>query len=84
MAVSGGADSMALCVLASLWKRDGQSISGRSSNEFIDGILAIVVDHGLRTESKDEANLVRNRVNNMGMDKFSSVGRFCIGNLIKG
>lgn len=82
MAVSGGADSMALCVLASLWKRDGESISGSASNEFIDGILAIVVDHGLRVESKDEANLVCNRIKNMGMDKFSSIGRLCIGNII--
>lgn len=76
VAVSGGADSTALCILASLWKRDDKNIASRSSTEFVDGLLAIVVDHGLRPESKDEAKLVHDRVTNMGMDKFSSIGGF--------
>ncbi|MCH7931371.1 MAG: hypothetical protein IH906_04065 [Proteobacteria bacterium] len=44
VAVSGGPDSMALCVLADGWARDR---GGR--------IVALVVDHRLRPESGDEA-----------------------------
>ncbi|KAM7512831.1 hypothetical protein LguiB_011706 [Lonicera macranthoides] len=67
MGVSGGPDSMALCVLAADWKTNGLNAATKQSSEFIDGLLAIVVDHGLRIESKDEANLVRRRVLNMGI-----------------
>lgn len=75
--VSGGSDSMALCVLAAMWKRDGYcGIDVNQSNGFVDGLMAVVVDHGLRVESKDEANLVCSRVRNMGMVNFSSVRRF--------
>ncbi len=56
---------MALCVLTASWKTDGLNGAGESSG-FIDGILAIIVDHGLRGESKDEANIVSNRVSQMG------------------
>jgi tRNA(Ile)-lysidine synthase len=42
--VSGGADSMALTLLADAWARE------RSGT-----MLALIVDHGLRTESKAEA-----------------------------
>lgn len=44
--VSGGADSMALALLAHEWAR---SRGG--------GILALIVDHGLRPESADEADV---------------------------
>nr|WP_048857042.1 tRNA lysidine(34) synthetase TilS [Komagataeibacter xylinus] len=40
VAVSGGADSMALAILARQWRRD---------------VVALVVDHGLRAESRTEA-----------------------------
>lgn len=56
---------MALCVLMAGWKMDSLNATGKSST-FIDGLLAIVVDHGLRAESRDEANVVRNRVTQMG------------------
>jgi tRNA(Ile)-lysidine synthase len=45
--VSGGADSMALCILAARW--------GRSNNVLI---TALVVDHGLRESSSSEARVV--------------------------
>ena len=45
--VSGGADSMALCILAARW--------GRSNNVLV---TALVVDHGLRESSSSEAGLV--------------------------
>ncbi len=47
VAVSGGADSLALCLLARRWAaaRDGQ-------------VLALTCDHGLRHGSGDEASLV--------------------------
>uniref|UniRef100_A0A0E0CIS8 tRNA(Ile)-lysidine/2-thiocytidine synthase N-terminal domain-containing protein n=1 Tax=Oryza meridionalis TaxID=40149 RepID=A0A0E0CIS8_9ORYZ len=64
--VSGGPDSMALCVLAAAWKK---AVEGRKEEEgegdasgFVDGLLGVVVDHGLRPESADEAQLVRDRV----------------------
>lgn len=63
LGVSGGPDSMALCVLTAGWKTNG--ISNGESGDFVDGLLAIVVDHGLRSESKDEANIVCNRVSQM-------------------
>ncbi|XP_027068117.1 uncharacterized protein [Coffea arabica] len=68
LGVSGGPDSMALCVLAAMWKREGQcGIEVIDSSGFIDGLMAIVVDHGLRRESKEEANLVCSRVTKMGI-----------------
>ncbi|XP_050269451.1 uncharacterized protein LOC126713665 isoform X5 [Quercus robur] len=65
LGVSGGPDSMALCVLTAGWKTNG--ISNGESGDFVDGLLAIVVDHGLRSESKDEANIVYNWVSQMGI-----------------
>jgi tRNA(Ile)-lysidine synthase len=47
VAVSGGADSMALVLLADSWVR---MRGGR--------VIALTVDHGLRAESKDEAEQV--------------------------
>ncbi|XP_062218803.1 uncharacterized protein LOC133918768 isoform X2 [Phragmites australis] len=72
--VSGGPDSMALCVLAAAWKKAAEGGSGRKSGEevsiasrFVDGLLGVVVDHGLRPESAEEAQLVRDRVRGMGV-----------------
>ena len=48
------------------------------SNEgggFIDGLLAIIVDRGLRAESKEEANIVCCCVSEMGTSKF---GCLCV------
>ncbi|XP_022749822.1 uncharacterized protein LOC111299109 [Durio zibethinus] len=66
LGVSGGPDSMALCILAANWKTEGLCGNG-DSGKFIDGLLAIIVDHGLRPESKDEASLVGHRVSEMGI-----------------
>ncbi|XP_009102497.1 uncharacterized protein LOC103828623 isoform X1 [Brassica rapa] len=66
LGVSGGPDSMALCVLTAKWKTEG--LSGVSKTDgFIDGLVAVVVDHGLRQESRDEAELVCSRVSDMGI-----------------
>ena len=60
---------MALCVLAAAWKK----AVGRKAEEdesvapgFVHGLLGVVVDHGLRLESAQEAQLVRDRVHAMG------------------
>ncbi|CAO2045371.1 unnamed protein product [Urochloa humidicola] len=70
--VSGGPDSMALCVLATAWKkaagRKAADEEGFVSSAFVDGLLSVVVDHGLRPESADEARLVRDRVRGMGVE----------------
>ncbi|KAM5547754.1 hypothetical protein ABKV19_001963 [Rosa sericea] len=63
--VSGGPDSMALCALTAYWK--GQGYDGKCDEGFIDGVLAIIVDHGLREESTEEASIVSNRVAKMGI-----------------
>ncbi|XP_015688887.2 uncharacterized protein LOC102705885 [Oryza brachyantha] len=68
--VSGGPDSMALCVLAAAWKRAGEEREGGGAGNasgFVDGLLGVVVDHGLRPESADESRLVRDRVRGMGV-----------------
>ncbi|KAI3924072.1 hypothetical protein MKW92_015355 [Papaver armeniacum] len=64
--VSGGPDSVALCVLTSQWKKDAL-IGIDEKDGFVDGLLSIVVDHGLRKESKDEANVVHDRVSKLGV-----------------
>jgi tRNA(Ile)-lysidine synthase len=51
VAVSGGADSMALCLLADGWAR-ARGGTARAS----------IVDHGLRAESAAEADLTRRRL----------------------
>lgn len=66
IAVSGGPDSIALCVLTLDWKSGNSNAANKGRNKTIDGLLAIVVDHGLRTESAEEADLVRGRVLDMG------------------
>ncbi|XP_010234123.1 uncharacterized protein LOC100842962 isoform X3 [Brachypodium distachyon] len=72
--VSGGPDSMALCVLVAAWKKAVDGEPGRKSGEdgsvgpgFVDGLLGVVVDHGLRPESAEEAQVVRDRVHGMGV-----------------
>ncbi|KAJ3692223.1 hypothetical protein LUZ60_012573 [Juncus effusus] len=65
LGVSGGPDSMALCVLTAWWKLEG--LVKKNESGFIEGLLGIIVDHGLRTESSDEAKLVQNRVNKLGV-----------------
>lgn len=55
-AVSGGADSMALAVLADGWVRQ------RGGN-----LLALVVDHALRPESADEAAATVGRLGTLGI-----------------
>ncbi|KAE9612561.1 putative tRNA(Ile)-lysidine synthetase [Lupinus albus] len=67
LGVSGGPDSMALCVLTAGWKSAGVNDVSSKSGDFIDGLLAIIVDHGLRAESKEEANIVSHRVSQMGI-----------------
>ncbi|WP_408874100.1 tRNA lysidine(34) synthetase TilS [Gluconobacter roseus] len=52
LAVSGGADSMALAFLARRWRRN---------------VIAFVVDHALRPESADEARLTVGRLVEMGV-----------------
>jgi tRNA(Ile)-lysidine synthase len=55
-AVSGGADSMALAILARDWvRRRGGSV------------LALVVDHGLRALSADEARITVERLTRLGI-----------------
>ncbi|KAL8503795.1 hypothetical protein ACS0TY_022497 [Phlomoides rotata] len=66
IAVSGGPDSIALCVLTGGWKTENFDDAIKGSKP-VEGLLAIVVDHGLRTESAEEANLVRRRVLDMGI-----------------
>ncbi|HET6184154.1 MAG TPA: tRNA lysidine(34) synthetase TilS [Acetobacteraceae bacterium] len=56
LAVSGGADSMALALLARHWAAE----RGGSA-------LALVVDHGLRPESADEAALTLSRLTGAGI-----------------
>ncbi|CAK7337406.1 unnamed protein product [Dovyalis caffra] len=67
--VSGGPDSIALCVLTAGWKTDGANANavGKSDDGFIDGVLGIIVDHGLRAESNEEAQIVSSRVSEMGI-----------------
>jgi tRNA(Ile)-lysidine synthase len=56
VAVSGGADSTALALLANDWVRaEGGSLT------------ALIVDHGLRRESAEEALSVRNRLHALGI-----------------
>nr|WP_230975583.1 tRNA lysidine(34) synthetase TilS [Acetobacter garciniae] len=52
LAVSGGGDSLALAWLARQWRAN---------------LLALVVDHGLRADSAQEADLTHDRLSRMGM-----------------
>lgn len=55
-AVSGGADSMALALLALAWVRRRQGT-----------LRALVVDHGLRPEATEEARLTVSRLGRLGI-----------------
>jgi tRNA(Ile)-lysidine synthase len=57
IAVSGGADSMALIVLCQLWAEQNDC-----------QIVALTVDHGLRAESGAEAELVQRWMQTMGIE----------------
>ncbi len=57
IAVSGGADSMGLAILSRHWlKQDGGDV------------VALIVDHQLRSESADEANLAQERLQALGLE----------------
>ncbi|CAH1430145.1 unnamed protein product [Lactuca virosa] len=62
----GGPDSMALCLLAADWKTHGLNAALRQNKDVIDGLLAIIVDHGLCPES-NEAETVQHRILNMNV-----------------
>ncbi|KAL9224042.1 hypothetical protein vseg_000116 [Gypsophila vaccaria] len=66
MGVSGGADSMALCGLMAHWKTCSSDVAFDSSG-FISGLLAIIIDHGIRSESKEESETVSRWVSEMGI-----------------
>jgi tRNA(Ile)-lysidine synthase len=57
VAVSGGADSSALALLARDWVRQHGG-----------HLLALIVDHGLRAESSDEARLAAHRMEALGIE----------------
>ncbi len=57
VAVSGGADSMAGALLTNAWAR---SRGGRA--------VGVIVDHGLRQESAEEASLVAQRLSALGIE----------------
>ncbi|XP_057545630.1 uncharacterized protein LOC130824584 isoform X2 [Amaranthus tricolor] len=57
---------MALCALMAHWKTFSRN-SGYDSSGFVEGLLAIIVDHGLRPESKEEAETVSHWVSDMGI-----------------
>lgn len=59
IAVSGGPDSTAICILVSRWIQQEGGPSGI--------VMGFVVDHGLRAESSSEALLVQTRVFKLGI-----------------
>lgn len=67
---------MALCFLTAGWKTDGANANaiGKSDDGFINGILGVIVDHGLREESNEEAHIVSSRVTEMDVRLQSVVG----------
>ncbi|KAG9456084.1 hypothetical protein H6P81_000592 [Aristolochia fimbriata] len=66
LGVSGGADSIGLCILASGWKKDALLDTDENFG-CIDGLLGVVVDHRLRPESTEEAQHVCDMVFKMGI-----------------
>ncbi|EPS66935.1 hypothetical protein M569_07840, partial [Genlisea aurea] len=67
IAVSGGPDSVALCILTAGWKCGNHDASTSLRSNPVDGLLAVVVDHGLRNESAEEAHIVSGRITDMGI-----------------
>jgi tRNA(Ile)-lysidine synthase len=57
VAVSGGSDSMALALLVKEWTR---GVSGR--------LTCLIVDHGLRAESREEAEWVKAHLTDLGIE----------------
>lgn len=53
LAVSGGADSLCLALLASRWRRN---------------VFALIVDHGIRSNSAIEAALTQERLKDLGIE----------------
>ena len=64
VAVSGGADSLALCLLAQEWAAQRGA-----------AITALTVDHGLRAGSADEAAVVGDRLRSRGIEHRVRAGR---------
>lgn len=64
VAVSGGVDSMTAALLTNEW---ACSLGGRA--------VGVIIDHGLRPESSDEAALVTRRLSALGME--SAVLEWC-------
>ncbi|WP_420549730.1 tRNA lysidine(34) synthetase TilS [Curvivirga sp.] len=59
VACSGGADSMALCHMLHRWCQN-----------YGVQLTALIVDHGLRSESADEARLTHSRLQGLGIESF--------------
>jgi tRNA(Ile)-lysidine synthase len=58
VAVSGGADSMCLALLAARWQRRRGALAP---------VIGLIVDHGLRAGSADEARVTAERLHRLGV-----------------
>ena len=58
LAVSGGADSMALLHLMARWRAEGEAKPD---------LTVLTVDHGLRAESREEAVMVARMAESLGL-----------------
>ncbi|MFQ5534853.1 MAG: tRNA lysidine(34) synthetase TilS [Sphingomonadales bacterium] len=69
VAVSGGADSMALAVLTDRWLKEfARPARSRDEAAPTAPIVALTVDHGLRAESRDEAHRVADWLERRGIE----------------
>ena len=66
VAVSGGADSMALLHLAAAWVRD-LPVNAKNLPVGVAPLVALTVDHGLRAESTEEARWVGAEAERLGV-----------------